>query len=668
MWEWKAYTNSHIVVAIGTLFLGIIWANDWLSGLIMNFAAIAIYFYFRRYFTEYERQFFWYRHRVTKSIETAADTALNNLSTSIVVLDEIGRFDWANDNFKKLVDARPSAGELILEYWPEFPFDTLWSEHVKTLTFNNRNYRLTAQPFMEGTDAHPQLIVFVEDVSEIVAIAKAYENIMPMVMSIQIDNFADVLQGLTENQSSLLIAEVTNRLTKWIQSVGGYIKKSSADSFTAFINRISLPVIIEGKFVILDEIREINKGNKIPVTLSIGAAVAEKKLADLAQNAVANLDLALGRGGDQAVLSVDGETTFYGGKSTPVEKNTRVKVRVTAAALKKVMSEAGAIYIMGHKNEDFDCFGAAFGVRRMARYIGKNARMVVGSATQELANSKKLLSEYEGYEDFFVDEGIQEQVSANDLLVIVDTHRPMLLSDQDFAARFTKYVVIDHHRRAEDFIDSPLLSYYEPSSSSASEMVVELIHYFGDGENIETDLTHIEASMLLAGIMLDTKNFTVQAGARTFEAAAALRRAGADISLIRRLFITNFEHFKLRAQIAGSVESIGNGAVIAVCPKDTPEGKIVAAQIADWLLTVEEIKSTFVLYPDEEQINVSARSLGDVNVQVIMEKLGGGGHHTVAGAQISGMTIDELKIRIGQLVAEIKGRDNENESNIVTRS
>ena len=666
MWEWKIYNNSHIIIALGTLFLGFVWAYDWLSGLILTMTSIFIYYYFRRYFTEHERQFFWYRHHVSKSIETGMDVVLNSLGAAIVILDEIGRIDWANAKFVEQASAQPKAGDYVLAFWPNFPFDTLWNQHIQTIEYLGKSYRLTAQPYMASADAHPQLIVFIEDVSEIVTTTRAYENIMPMVMSIQIDNLADVMQGLAENQSSLLISEVTSRLNHWIQGLGGYIKKSSSDSYIAFINRMSLQVLIDGKFVILDEIREIAQGNRIPITLSIGAVVAGKKIADLAQGAVANLDLALGRGGDQVVLTVDGETSFYGGKSNPTEKNTRVRVRVTAAALRKVMAEAGNIYVMGHKNEDFDCIGAAFGVRRMAKYIGKNARLVVGSVTQELRDSKKLLSDYEGYEDFLVDTAIHAEIAAEDLLIIVDTHRSMLLSDKDFAAQFSKCVVIDHHRRAEDFIDGPLLSYYEPSASSASEMVVELIHYFGD--NVENDLTHIEASMLLAGIMLDTKNFTVQAGARTFEAAADLRRVGADISLVRRLFITNFDHFKLRAQIAGAVELVGDGSAIAVCPPGIAEGKVVAAQIADWLLTVEEVKSTFVLYPEAEHINVSARSSGGVNVQVIMEKLGGGGHHTVAGAQVSGMTIDELKLRIGQLLVDASGKDNEHESDFATRS
>ncbi|MEI6287120.1 MAG: DHH family phosphoesterase [Bacillota bacterium] len=666
MWEWKVYNNSHIIIAIGTLFLGFVWAYDWLSGLILTITSIFMYYYFRRYFTERERQFFWYRHHVTKSIEVGVERALQSLRTAIVIVDEIGRFDWANDKFAEIVKAVPKAGELLLEYWNDFPFDILWNDHVKTIIYAGRSYRLTAQPYMAATDAHPQLIVFIEDVSEIAAIAKAYENIMPMAMSIQIDNLADVIQGLAESQSSLLISEVTSKLNLWIHGLGGFIKKSSADSYIAFFNRISLAPIVDGKFIILDEIREIKNGNKIPVTISIGAVVAEKNMADLAQGAIANLDLALGRGGDQVVLTIDGETNFFGGRTNPAEKSTKVRVRVTAAALRKVMTEAENIYVMGHKNEDFDCIGAAFGVRRMAKHIGKNARLVVGSVTQELRNSKRLLQEYEGYEGFIVEEANREAITPNDLLIIVDTHRSLLLSDKDFAARFTKCVVIDHHRRAEDFIDGPLLSYYEPSSSSASEMVVELIHYFG--ENVENELTHIEASMLLAGIMLDTKNFTIQAGARTFEAAADLRRVGADISLVRRLFITNFDHFKLRAQIAGAVELIGEGSAIAVCPAGIPEGKIVAAQIADWLLTVEEVKSTFVLYPEADHINVSARSGGGINVQIIMEKLGGGGHHTVAGAQVTGMTVGELKSRIGELLEEVNGKESENESDIIARS
>ena len=666
MWEWKVYNNSHVFIALGTLFLGFVWAYDWLSGLILTFTSIFVYYYFRRYFTERERQFFWYRHFVSKSIDQAQEIMLQTLRSGIAIIDEIGRFDWANEKFSEIVNAKPKAGELIVDYWPDFPFDLLWTEHVKVVQLGDKSYRLTAKPYMSSGDSHPQMIVFIEDISEVIAIAKAYENIMPFMMAIQIDNLADVIQGLTENQSSLLLAQVTQRLNDWVQGFGGYIKKISVDSYTAVSNRAALASIIEGKFVVLDEVRDVRAGNKIPVTLSIGAAVGEKCLADLSQIANANLDLALGRGGDQAVLNVDGKTSFYGGKAKPVEKNTRVKVRVTASALKKVMREASNIYIMGHKNEDYDCIGAAFGVWRMAKGAGKKALIVSGNPSKELSQVAAMLHEYEDYEDIIFDKAASAEVEPEDLLIVVDTHRPVLLSDRDFAERFSKIVVIDHHRRAEDFIESPLLSYFEPSSSSASEMVVELIHYFGD--NLENKLTHLEASLLMAGIMLDTKNFSIQAGARTFEAAAELRRAGSDIALIKKLFVFDLERFKLRAQIGASVEQIGAGALVAVCPPGIEDGKVLAAQIADGLLVVDEVSSSFVLFPEEGAINVSARSNGTINVQVIMEKFGGGGHHTVAGAQIANMTVDEIKAKIREYLYEYLGKETKNESDIASRS
>ncbi len=473
---------------------------------------------------------------------------------------------------------------------------------------------------------------------------------------IQIDNLEDVLQGLDETQRNALQTEAHQHLMAWCNRLNGFLRKYSEGMYLGIFSRHELDRMICDKFDILDEIRALRVGNRIPVTLSMGIAANGMSMSERGQKAQTGLDLALGRGGDQAALYLNDEVQFYGGKAKVVEKSTRVKARVVAHAIKELMLEATDIMIMGHEGEDFDSLGSAMGVSRMATHLGKTVNIVVGEVAMSYEKLQELLPDYTEYAGLFLTAAQAEQrITAKTLLFIVDTHRVFLTAAPQLLEKVDRRVVIDHHRRSEDFIPSPMIVYLEPSASSTSELVAELLTYFDE----KIELTRLEASALYAGIVVDTKNFAVQTGVRTFEAAAFLRRSGADPALVRHLFRFDMETLKLRALILSGAEVLRSGVVIAVCPFEVKNGQIIAAQSADTLLNIEGIMASFVLWPADDGVGISARSNGEVNVQVIMEAFNGGGHQTVAGAHIPGVDVIEARRRLEAVIADYIGEGKE---------
>ena len=473
---------------------------------------------------------------------------------------------------------------------------------------------------------------------------------------IQIDNLEDVLQGLDENQRNALQTETHQHLLNWCGHLNGFLRKYSEDMYMGIFSRQELDRMIAEKFDILDEVRALRVGNKIPVTISMGVAASGLTMSERGQKAQTGLDLALGRGGDQAAVYVNGEVQFYGGKAKVMEKNTRVKARVVAHAIRELMLEATDVMIMGHEGEDFDSLGSAMGVARMAAHLGKRVNIVVGEIALSFEKLQELLPDYTEYEGLFLTVGeALERVTPSTLLFVVDTHRVFLTAAPQLIDIVDRRVVIDHHRRSEDFIPNPMIVYLEPSASSTSELVTELLTYFDE----KIELTRLEASALFSGMVVDTKNFAVQTGVRTFEAAAYLRRSGADPAIVRHLFMVDMETLKLRAAILAGSQSLAGGVVIASCPSEVKNGQIVSAQAADTMLSIEGVRVSFVLCPADGGVGISARSNGDVNVQVIMEAFGGGGHQTVAGAHIDGADLTEARRRLEAVVADYIGEEKE---------
>lgn len=388
--------------------------------------------------------------------------------------------------------------------------------------------------------------------------------------------------------------------------------------------------LVDKKFSILDEIRKFETETDFPVTLSIGIGVGGKTLLESEGYAQDALDLALGRGGDQAVVKNVRNLEYYGGQSQSVEKGFKGKSRIIAHALKMLMNQSSKVFIMGHKNPDLDCFGAALGIRRVAKSVGKEAYIVLNSindSLHDIMEDVKKVGEY----DFIPTEKALSYADEHSLVVVVDTHRPMLVESMELVERVNRTVVIDHHRMAEDVLPNQTLSYMESYASSASELVTEVVQYACE----KKVLTKLEADALLAGIMMDTNRFSTKAGVRTFEAASWLRRAGADLANVKRYFQSDLESFRLRAVCVANAEFYSGGIAMSVCPEQGVNCQVINSQVADELLTIKGIRASFVAGINERgKTVVSARSLGDTNVQLIMEKFGGGGHLNIAGAQV----------------------------------
>lgn len=473
---------------------------------------------------------------------------------------------------------------------------------------------------------------------------------------VQVDNYEEVLKSVPADERPLLTAAVERLLADWVAKKRGLLQQYSQDRYLVLLEQSQLLASQEERFPILDRVKEIEMGNKLPVTLSCGFGRDGSHPQELGSLARAALDLALGRGGDQVVVRDPEGFYFFGGKTKAPEKRTKVKARVIAHALRELMEQADKVMIMGHQFADMDSIGSSTGVALAARSLGKDVHIVLEEINPAVDKMVQYLREEGDYQRIFLSEGqAREIITPGTLLMVLDTHKPSLVSAPALLERTDKVVVIDHHRRGEEFIVDPTLVYLETYASSASELVTELLQYLGD--NIE--ITPYEATALLAGITVDTKNFTHQAGVRTFEAAAFLRRSGADQETIQRVLQDDWETFISRAEIIKKAEVFYGKIALAQVPLGGERGQLLAAQTADALLTIEDFEASFVMCPTREGVVISARSRGDINVQVLMEKLGGGGHMTTAGAQLKGTTLSKVRGRVLRLIRDYFAKEAE---------
>lgn len=657
-------TRIYLLVA-AVLLLVIVFYNKYVA-VLGTILLVALYLYGRERHKEQQKALNAFLDTMVHNVEEITTYALKNLPMAMVITDREGRLKWCNSVLFQWGPQDLKAGDSILRVWPEFDFEEFWGDTGNTsFKSGEKHYNVVYKP-LENACADDLMVLYVTDTTSFEQARAECRAAMPVIAYIQIDNFDDVQQGLTDNQRADLMLEVNKVLTCWMSELDGFIKKYAEDMYVAIFSRSSLEILLKDKFEILDKVRAIKSGNKIPVTVSMGVVADEASFAVIAERAQAGLDLALGRGGDQAAVHIGGKIQFYGGKATVVEKNTRVKARIVAQAVRESIENSHLVLIMGHVNEDFDSLGAAMGVAKMARHMGKKSYIVVSKTSTTINKLTDLFHDYDEYKDLVISPADAVRLITHDsLLFLVDVHRAELVAAPELLGMAERIIVIDHHRRSEGFIANSLLFYLEPSASSASELVTELLMYFDD----RLELTRLDATALYAGIVVDTKNFAVQAGVRTFDAAAYLRRAGADPALVRHLFRIDFATMKARAEIISNTEILPGGTVIAVCPRNVPNAQVAAAQTADMLLHLEGIRLSIVLFamPDET-VGVSARSQSDINVQVLMEQLGGGGHQTVAGAQIKQATIDDVKQRVIELVTNYIGESEHDESNPATRS
>lgn len=584
---------------------------------------------------------------------------LRELELPYALLDEGGKIIWTNEAFEKVTHIKNGYKKSIMSAIPEITKEdipTVESENEIMITHEFNEYRvnmkkvsltemLEASYALEAMDTDSYLIaVFMFDETKINLLQRENDEQKLAVGLIYIDNFEEALESIEEVRRSLLIALIDRKINKYFSTMEGLVKKLEKDKYFIVLQKKYLKILEEKKFDILEDVKTVNIGNEMAVTLSIGFGIETGTYIDNYDSARQSIDLALGRGGDQAVVKTAGDIDYYGGKSQMAEKNTRVKARVKAHALREIIEQSDNILVMGHKIPDVDAFGSAIGIYRAAKTLGKRAHIVINEVSTSVRPLIDRLLNTEEYEqDIFLNslQALDICDADNTAIVVVDTNKPSYTECEDLLYKCKTIVVLDHHRQATEKIENATLSYIEPYASSASEMVAEILQYISDSLKIRP----AEADCIYSGIMIDTNNFLTKTGVRTFEAAAYLRRNGADVTRVRKLFRDSMNDYKVRAEIVRNAEVYLDNYAISITPEEIQieSPTIIGAQAANELLNINGIKASFVLTSFQNQIYISARSIDEVNVQVIMEKLGGGGHLNIAGTQLNNVDAYEAK-------------------------
>ena len=597
------------------------------------------------------------------------NTLLKELSIPYAIALEDGRILWTNDSFKALMTGQKkekTLNRLIPELHPGvFPKDDM--EHVELeVTYRDRDYQAELRRVnLEGFSEKEELLqipeekeyfvaVSLRDVTELNAYIRENEDQRMIAGLIYIDNYDEVMESVEEVRQSLLVALIDRKINKYIGDVDGIVKKMEKDKYFVVIRKESYKKIKEDKFSILEEVKQVNIGNARSATLSIGLGLNTATYALSYQFARVAIDLALARGGDQAVIKDCNGITYFGGKKEQTAKNTRVKARVKAEALREFIVTKDQVIVMGHKIADPDSFGACMGIYRAAVSLEKKAHIVINEVTQSVRPLYDEIAESPEYEDdiFLTSEQALDYVSDNTMVIVVDTNKPQMTECPELLKRSKMIAVLDHHRQGSNIIENAVLSYVEPYSSSTCEMVAEVLQYIVD----DIRFPSVEADCLYAGIMIDTRNFMNRTGVRTFEAAAFLRRCGADITRVRKMFRDDMASYRAKAEAVHNAEVYRKEFAVAVCPSNIESPTVLAAQAANELLDISGIKASFVLTVYEGKIYMSARSIDEVNVQIIAEKLGGGGHINSSGAQFDHTNVEEaikaLKQTIDTMIEE----------------
>lgn len=640
----SAYFIYTYIVAF--ILLGFIWYLDWILGLIMTpILGVSLYYAIsqeQKKTAENEEYIMTLSHRVRK----VGEEALLEMPIGILLYSEDYQVEWTNQYLNQFIDNGTSVGQSLDVFSEKLTKAVKEDQESVRFSIDDRSFEVTVR-------AEERLLYFIDQTDEMV-IRKSYYNQRSVIGILYLDNYDDITQPMDDTRKSQVNSRVTSVLSQWAVEHGIYLKRVALDRFTAIMNQEILSELENEKFRILDQVREMVSDNlSNPLTISLGIGYGDKSLPLLGEFAQSALDLALGRGGDQVVIKgKDSKTRFYGGKTNPMEKRTRVRARVVSSALQQLMQEGEQIFIMGHKAPDMDSIGSALGVLNMARANEVGAFVVVDEDDLEVSVAR-LVNEIKQTEliDYLISpEDALDMITSNSLLIVVDTNRPSLVADERLLAKPDRVIVIDHHRRGEEFIDDLALVYIEPYASSTSELVTELIEH----QTTASKLTPLEASALLAGIIVDTQNFNFRTGSRTFDAASYLRSKGADTQLVQRLLEEDLEVYIKRGHLIERTEIYRDYIAIAKADPDQVFGSVVIAKTADTLLSMRNISASFVISQRSDgKIGISARSVGDVNVQLIMEQMGGGGHLTNAATQLEDQSIEEAHQQLLKIIDQM---------------
>ena len=630
--------NLKFYFAVMLLFAVAAIPVNWQLALAEGTLTVLLYFYFRQSNQKRRQGVLQYIDSVTGSVDTASkSTLINSPLPTLVFRPDTGEIIWSNESFLQLAGVREHLFEMRLsEAVPDFQVQWLLSgkqESPERVTLNSHRFRVYGSLVRSRNRTGVQSMVattYWVETTEADHLREVYEASRPVAAILMLDNYEDLMKACEDTQRSAVLAQIDEKLQTWANAGQGILLKTDRNHYLFLFEEQYFQHFVDEKFSILDTVRAIRVAENIHPTLSIGIGKDSPSIPELYKNAKLSLEMALSRGGDQAVVRNQVDFAFYGGRTKATEKRTKVKSRVMANAFRELIADAGEVYIMGHSFADMDAVGAAAGICCAARKRGKQARIVIDrehTAAETLIARLDALPEYSGV--FLTPAEAFLQMRADTLLVVVDTNRPDMVENPQLLESCNRVAVIDHHRRAATYIENAAFNFHEPYASSASELVTELLQYLVE----PTDLLREEAGALLAGIVLDTKHFTQRTGGRTFEAAAFLRRSGADTAEVQRLFQGDLKDMVTKYDIIRRAEMYRSNIAVSVVEEPGVD-RVAAAQAADDLLTLKGVQASFVIYAAEGAVLMSARSLGEINVQVILEALGGGGNSTTAGARI----------------------------------
>ncbi|CDQ37875.1 MULTISPECIES: DHH family phosphoesterase [Virgibacillus] len=633
-----------IIYLLSIILLGVIWYFQWMLGLIMTvLLAVSLYYSIRSEQTlqdEAEQYITTLSHRIKK----VGEEALLEMPFGIILFSEDYKIEWANPYMNRFEKDSLVGNSL----------HTLSEDLIPKIKENKDDIWFQLQGYMFQTTVKKQeRLLYLFDRTEQAELQNLYHNEQTVISFIFLDNYEEITQNMDDTNKSHLNSQVTSVLNKWANHYGLYLKRTSQERFIAVGSKEILASLEKAKFEILDEVRELSGERNTPVTLSIGVGVGNVDIPTLGELAQSSLDLALGRGGDQvAIKDESGKVRFYGGKTNPMEKRTRVRARVISHALKELIRASDNVIIMGHKAPDMDALGAAIGILNIALANDVEGYIVFDPEDVDTGVYRlvKAIQDDEKLWQYFIDPDEADAViGSRSLIVVVDTHRPSMVASESLLQKSDYKVVIDHHRRGEEFIKTPTLVYMEPYASSTAELVTELLEY----QPKKLKLRMLEATALLAGIIVDTKSFTLRTGSRTFDAASYLRAKGADTVLVQEFMKEDIDVYVERSKLIERADIFRDEIAISKAEEGQVHGPVLIAQAADILLTMSGISASFVISERKDgRVGISARSLGDVNVQIIMEKMDGGGHLTNAATQIKDTTIDEAENLLKEIIDE----------------
>jgi c-di-AMP phosphodiesterase-like protein len=554
-----------------------------------------------------------------------------------MIVGKDGNIVWYNQTLSLILGTKDTLGTSVGTLIKDFKLQKVLEgkENIyRNVPILDRSYDVyTSIIDTENMDREKDqiILIYLYDVTETYVLQKEIDEKREAVMLIEVDNLDEALKSVEDDRKPLFIAEIERLINSYAQNISAMVKKYASDKYILSIQDLFVQSEINKKFDVLDSVRELNLGNQLAVTLSIGIGRGGGTPLENYKFALAAKDLALGRGGDQAVIKSGEKLSFYGGKTKEVEKRTKVRARVIAHALVGLIEESSNVFIMGHVTPDVDCLGAAVGLQSVIRTLGKKSFIVLENSNSSIKNIMDKLMEDQDYQETFIkSEECMQLIDRKSLVILVDVNSKNYVLSKEVMSMAKRFVIVDHHRKSQDCFEGAIISYIEPYASSASEMVTEMLQYMVEKPKIKG----IEAEALLSGICVDTKNFYFKTGVRTFEAAAVLRRFGADTIDVKKMFSSNLEAYIKKADIIKSA-IVKSNIAIAVCPKEITD-VVISAQAADELLNITGIQASFVIVKIEEDVFINGRSLGDINVQLILEDLGGGGHLTMAGASLKG--------------------------------